>query len=62
MNKENPVDDGRVVRRTLPTASFSLTVPLVLWIEEESKRRGIQKSQLVREILEACRAENQVAA
>ncbi|MGI8477997.1 MAG: hypothetical protein ACR2OO_16745 [Thermomicrobiales bacterium] len=34
-------------------ASFTLTVPIVVWIDEESTRRGISKAALVREIVTA---------
>jgi len=45
------------------STSFTLTVSLISWVYEESKRRGLRsKSALVKEILEAARAENQVAA
>jgi hypothetical protein len=57
MNNESPQDDGRIVRRTLPTAAFTLTVQIISWIEEESKRRGVSKSVLVREILDSARTE-----
>jgi hypothetical protein len=39
------------------TASFSLTVSLVLWIEEQAAKRGMTKAAFVREVLEAARAE-----
>jgi len=42
---------GKVMRLTYPTASFSLTVELIAWIEAEAKRRGISKSQIVRGVL-----------
>lgn len=57
MNNESQQEDGRIVRRTLPTAAFTLTVQIISWIEEESKRRGVSKSVLVREILDSARAE-----
>lgn len=38
-------------------ASFSLTVSLLAWIESESKRLGVKKSVLVREILDGARTE-----
>lgn len=44
------------------TASFSLTVSLVLWIEEQSAKRGISKAAFVREILEAARSEREEQA
>lgn len=47
----------RVTRVTLPTASFSLTVSLIAWIAKEAERRGVPKSVLVREVLEAARAQ-----
>ena len=51
------MDANKVNRATLPTASFSLTVPQIRWIEEESQRRGVKKSVFVREILDAARSE-----
>lgn len=62
MDSESPKDDGRIVRRTLPTAAFTLTVQIISWIEEESKRRGVSKSVLVREVLDSARAESAIAA
>jgi hypothetical protein len=56
------MDPNKVTRVTLPTASFSLTVPQIKWIEEESQRRGVKKSVLVREILEAARVQEEAAA
>ena len=52
------MDSEKVMRETLPTASFTLTASLIAWIETESKRRGVKKSVLVREILDAARSEN----
>lgn len=49
------MDDERITRVTLPTASFSLTPSLIAWIAEEAKRRSVKKSVLVREILSAAR-------
>ena len=43
--------DGKVMRLTYPTASFSLTPELIAWIEAEAKRRNCSKSVLVREVL-----------
>jgi hypothetical protein len=54
--------DGRtqvVSRITFPTASFSLTTFLIAWIAEESERRGVSKSVLVREILTAAMEEQE---
>jgi predicted DNA-binding protein len=34
-----------------PTASFSLTVELIAWIDAEAKRRGVSKSEIVRELI-----------
>lgn len=42
------------------TAAFSLTVSLVIWIEQEAARRGIKKAAFVREILEAARKEQEI--
>lgn len=50
-----------VTRETLPTASFSLTVSLIAWIAEEAKRRGVSKSELVRQVLDNARTEEQEA-
>lgn len=52
----------RVTRETLPTASFSLTVSLIAWIAAEAERRGVAKSVVVREVLEAAREEQETAA
>ena len=51
-----------VTRETLPTASFSLTVSLIAWIASEAKRRGINKSELVRDILDRARSEQREVA
>lgn len=40
-----------VTRQTLPTASFSLTVPQIRWIAEEAQRRKVSKSEVVRDAL-----------
>lgn len=56
------MDPNKITRVTLPTASFSLTVPQIRWIEQEAARRGIKKSVLVREILEAARKEQEAVA
>ena len=62
------MDKERVSRRTLPTAAFTLTVSMLAWIEQESARRGISKSEVVRELVTAAMARpsesapNQVAA
>ena len=42
----------RVHRRTMPTAAFSLRVLHVRWIEAEAERRGISKSEVVRDALD----------
>lgn len=44
--------DGRVHRRTFPTAAFTLTVKLLAWIEAAAAARQISKSEFVREVLE----------
>jgi len=53
------INDGRVSRRTFPTAAFTLTVSLITWISQEAARRGVSKSVVVREILEAARVESE---
>lgn len=40
-------------------ASFVINAGLAVWIDQEAKRRGVSKSVLVREILEAARAESE---
>ncbi|HXH79562.1 ribbon-helix-helix protein, CopG family [Nocardioides sp.] len=52
--------EEKVSRITAPTASFSLTVSLIAWIEAEARKRGISKSELVRQIIDGAR--QQVAA
>ena len=54
--------DGKVMRLTYPTASFSLTVSLIAWIEAEAKRRGVSKSEVVRDELLNAIAEQEQAA
>jgi hypothetical protein len=44
------------------TAAFVLVFRQMLWIEQEAKRRGISKSELVREILDAAMAQQDKAA
>ena len=51
--------DGRVHRRTFPTAAFTLTVELIAWLEAEATRRAVSKSVLVREILESAKSEQE---
>lgn len=53
------IERETVTRETLPTGSFTLTNSLIAWIAAEAKRRGIKKSHLVKEILEAARAQNE---
>ena len=44
-----------VSKVTFPTASFSLTVSLIAWIEAEARKRGVSKSELVRQIIDGAR-------
>ena len=53
--------DGRVHRRTFPTAAFTLTVELIAWLDAEAKRRNVSKSVIVRELLDAARIEQEGA-
>ena len=53
--------DGRIHRRTFPTAAFTLTVELIAWLDTEAKRRGVSKSVIVRELLDAARIEQEGA-
>lgn len=56
------IERETVTRETLPTASFSLTVSLIAWIAEEAKRRGISKSELVRQVLDEARSDQEQEA
>lgn len=48
MNTEARMTDKK---RIHPTAAFTLTVAMIAWIDQEAKRRGVSKSQVIREIL-----------
>jgi len=52
-----PADERVMVvqRLTRPTASFSLTVSLIAWIEAEARKRDVSKSELVRQIIDGAR-------
>lgn len=49
--------DGKVVRRTLPTMSFTAPKPLLDWLEDEAKRRSMKRSHLLTELLEKAKAD-----
>ena len=52
-----------VKKDTSASTSFTLTVSLISYLEDEAQRRGMKsRSLLLREIIESYRAENQVAA
>jgi len=48
--------DGKVIRRTWPTASFSFTVEQLAWIEAEAKRRNVSKSEVMRTLVNDAKA------
>ena len=48
----------RVVRVTLPTASFSLKQSQIAWIARAAQRAGVSKSEYVRRVLDRDIAEN----
>jgi hypothetical protein len=60
--------DGKVIRRTWPTASFSFAVEHLEWIEAEAKRRTealrqageqqriVSKSEVMRKLVDDARA------
>lgn len=48
---KNEYDAERVVRRTKPTASFTLKLSTLRWIGREAIRRSIPKSQVVEEAI-----------
>ena len=50
------VTDGKVIRRTWPTASFSFKVEHLTWIEQEAKRRAITKSEVMRNLVDTAKA------
>ncbi|HVL22470.1 MAG TPA: hypothetical protein VM450_00205 [Thermomicrobiales bacterium] len=52
----------RVHRISFPTASFSLTVPLIRWIAEQADRLGVSKSEFVRETLGRAKRESEERA
>ena len=54
--------DGRVDRRSFPTAAFTLTTQLIAWLDAEAARRGVSKSVIVRELLETAMNEQKEAA
>jgi hypothetical protein len=54
--------EQKITRVMFPTASFSLTVDLIKWIEAEAKRRDISKSLVVREVLTAAKDEQEATA
>lgn len=45
-------DIETVTRETLPTASFSLKVSHIRWVAEQSIKRGISKSELIRSLID----------
>ena len=48
-------------KRKHPTAAFTLTVAMLVWIEAEAKRRGVSKSQVMRELLSEAMGEKPAA-
>jgi hypothetical protein len=54
--------DGKVIRRTWPTASFSFKVEQLAWIEAEAKRRNVSKSEVMRTlVMDAIAVQEQAA-
>lgn len=50
-------------KETAASTSFTLTVSLISYLEDEAQRRGLKsRSLLLREIIESYRDQNQVAA
>ena len=60
-DKITDADRVTTQRTTLPTASFSLRVIDIAWVEAEATRRGISKSQVVRELIEDARTGQEAA-
>jgi Arc/MetJ-type ribon-helix-helix transcriptional regulator len=56
--------DGKVMRLTYPTASFSLTTELIEWIAQESEEKEYRgsKSKFVRAVLQAAKDAQQKEA
>jgi hypothetical protein len=47
------LDDERVVRRTYPTASFTLPKSQIEWIASQASQRRSGKSEIVRDLIAA---------
>lgn len=47
------LDDERVVRRTLPTASFTLPKSQIEWIAARANQRRSGKSEVIRDLIAA---------
>ena len=54
--------DGKVIRRTWPTASFSFTVEQIDWIKAEAQRRNVTKSELMRTLVMDAKAKQEADA
>ena len=65
--------DGKVIRRTWPTASFSFTVDDLEWIDAEAKRQTeakqrsgeygiVTKSEVMRALVRAAKANQEANA
>jgi hypothetical protein len=52
----------RVVRTRHPITAFSLTFPLVRWIDERAKAEGMSKSAFVRRVLDEERQRQEESA
>jgi metal-responsive CopG/Arc/MetJ family transcriptional regulator len=60
---ESEVKEQSPKKETSASTSFTLTVSLISWLEEETERRGMKsRSLLLREIIEGYRAESAIAA
>lgn len=59
---QNDEKVNRLVRRTLPTASFSLKASQVLWISQSALAANKSKSAFVRDLLDTVIAQSRKEA
>lgn len=49
-------DAPKAIEDRTATAAYVLTLRQIIWIEEEAKRRGKNKSELIRDLLDGAMA------
>jgi len=55
-------DNGKVTRRTYPTAAFAIRLEHIQWIAKRAKQLGISKSEYVRSLIAADMSKGERAA